>query len=61
MNKFEEIEELKMRSKDKGLDLSEEDIRTTLKHINKSIEGLSIEDRIRKLAKMLKEEDSKNE
>lgn len=61
MNEFEEIEEMKRRSKEKGIPLSEEVLRTTLKHINKATEGLSIQDRIRKLAKMLQEEDSKNE
>ena len=56
MNADEMIKEMQRRSKDKGLDLTEEDIRRSLEHINKSTEGLSIENRIRKLAKMLEEE-----
>ena len=60
-NEYDVIEELKKRSKSKGLELSEEDIRRSLEQIAKETEGLSIQDRIRKLAKMLQEEDSKNE
>ena len=56
----DEIEMLKRRSKEKGLDLSEEVLRTTLKQIIDSTEGLTITERIKKLHKML-EEDSKNE
>ena len=59
MNEYE-IEEMKRRSKSKGLELSEEDIRRNLERIDKATEGLSIEDSIRKLHKML-EEDSKHE
>ena len=60
MNEFEVIEELKRRSKEKGIPLTDEMIKADLKRISKSIEGLSLTDRIRKLHKML-EEDSKNE
>ena len=60
MNEFEEIEELKRRSKEKGIPLTEEDIRRSLERIAKATEGLSLTDSIRKLHKML-EEDSKNE
>ena len=52
----DEIEMLKMRSKEKGLELSEEDIRRSLEQIAKEIEGLSIQDRIKKLHKMIQEE-----
>ena len=55
-NEYDVIEELKRRCKEKGIPLTEEDIRRSLEHINKSTEGLSIEYRIKKLHKMLEEE-----
>ena len=57
MNEYDAIEELKRRSKDKGLELTEEMIKADLKRIAKEIEGLSLTDSIRKLHKMLKEEE----
>ena len=60
MNEFEVIEELKRRSKEKGIPLTEEMIVADLKRMAKETEGLSLTDSIRKLAKML-EEDSKHE
>ena len=59
-NEYDVIEELKKRSKSKGLELSEEDLRNSLEQIAKETAGLSLTDSIRKLHKML-EEDSKNE
>ena len=60
MNEDEMIKEMQRRSKEKGLPLSDEMIVAELKRIAKETEGLSLEDSIRKLAKMLKE-DSKHE
>lgn len=60
MNEDEMIKEMQRRSKDKGLDLSEEVLRTTLKQIIDSTKGLTITESIKKAHKML-EEDSKNE
>ena len=59
-NEYDVIEELKKRSKSKGIELTDEELETSLKRIENSIKGLSLADRIRKLHKML-EEDSKNE
>ena len=59
-NEYDVIEELKRRSKEKGLELTDEMIRSSLERIAKETEGLSLTDSIRKLHKMLKE-DSKNE
>ena len=55
MEEYDVIEELKRRSKEKGLELSDEMIKADLKRIAKETEGLSIEDSIRKLHKMLEE------
>ena len=60
-NEYDVIEELKRRSKEKGIPLTEEMIKADLKRIAKETEGLSIQDRIKKLHKMIQEEDSKNE
>lgn len=60
MNEDEMIKEMQRRSKEKGLELSEEVLRTTLKQIIDSTKGLTITDSIKKIHKML-EEDSKNE
>ena len=56
-NEYDAIEELKRRSKEKGLELSDEMIKADLRRIAEATEGLSIQDRIRKLAKMLQEEE----
>ena len=56
MEEYDVIKELQRRSKSKGIPLTEEDIRNSLEQIAKETEGLSIEDSIRKLHKMLKEE-----
>ena len=56
MNEYDVIEELKRRSKEKGLKLTDEMIEAELKRIAKETEGLSLTDSIRKLAKMLEEE-----
>ena len=56
MNEYDVIEELKRRSKEKGLELTDEMIKADLKRIAKETEGLSIQDRIKKLHKMLEEE-----
>ena len=55
-NEYDVIEELKRRSKEKGIPLTEEMIKADLKRIAKETEGLSIQDRIKKLHKMLEEE-----
>ena len=55
MNEYE-IEEMKRRSKEKGIPLTEEMIVADLKRMAKETEGLSLTDSIRKLAKMLEEE-----
>lgn len=60
MNEDEMIKEMQRRSKEKGLELSEEVLRTTLKQIIDSTKGLTITESIKKVHKML-EEDSKNE
>ena len=57
MNEDEMIKEMQRRSKDKGLKLTDEELETSLKRIAEATEGLSIYDRIRKLAKMLEEEE----
>ena len=57
MNEYDVIEELKRRSKEKGIPLSEEDIRRNLERLSKETEGLSIHDRIKKLHKMIQEEE----
>ena len=56
MNEDEMIKEMQRRSKEKGIPLTEEDIRRSLERIDKEIEELSIQDRIKKLHKMLEEE-----
>ena len=61
MKEYDVIEELKRRSKEKGLELTDEMIKADLKRIAKETEELSIYDRIKKLHKMIQEEDSKNE
>ena len=61
MNADEMIKEMQRRSKEKGIPLTEEMIKADLKRIAKETEGLSIQDRIKKLHKMIQEEDSKNE
>ena len=55
MNEYDVIEELKRRSKEKGIPLTEEMIVAELKRIAKATEGLSLTDSIRKLHKMLEE------
>lgn len=60
MNEYDVIEELKRRSKEKGIPLTDEMIKADLKRIAKETEGLTITESIKKVHKML-EEDSKNE
>ena len=57
MEEYDVIEELKRRSKSKGIPLTEEDLRNSLEQIAKETAGLSLTDSIRKLHKMLQEEE----
>ena len=57
MNEYDVIEELKRRSKEKGIPLTDEMIVANLKRLTKATEGLSLEDSIRKLHKMIQGEE----